>query len=236
MQTRAMKRKALAEGAPATNPTVTDTSPNTTSAIESEPGSFHLPSWNSVCIDSECPIKHPHNFGLRPQTLSAPERVPLRHGAHAAISSDHGYPDTQPPPLIKAIIDALRMNRDITIIYDSFPAVLRDFYRAHGGRSDKYHGSAGMFGFGVFVTPSVHGDGVCVLHKHPECDYTVDWLEFDSPGFGIRPIYGHPEGEGNGEPAHGYPIRSSCFESSVSTELAKRLTGQSLPLIIIISI
>ena len=174
MQTRAMKRKALAGGAPAINPTVTDTSPNATSAIESEPEGCHLPSWNSVCIESECPIEHPHNFGLRPQTFSAPERVPLRHGAHAAISTDHGYPDIQPPPLIKAIIDALRMDRDITIRYESFPAVLRDFYRAHGGRSDKYHGSAGMFGFGVYVTPSVHGDRVCVPHKHPECDYTVD--------------------------------------------------------------
>ena len=27
--------------------------------------------------------------------------------------------------------------------------------------------------------------GVCVLHKHPECNYTVDWLEFDSPGLGF---------------------------------------------------
>ena len=186
MQTRAMKRKVLADGAPTADSAATGTSPDTALMIKLKLQDRSRPSWDSVCVDSNCPIRHTHNFGLRPQ-----------HGAHTAFSTDHGYPDTQPPPLIKVIIDTLRMDRDITTIYESFTDLLQDFYRAHGGRSDKYHGPGGMFGLGVYVTQNVHGDGVCVTHKHPECDIMVTWFEFESPGFGIRPIYSHPEGEGN---------------------------------------
>ena len=194
MQTRAMKQKALADGAPAADPTALGTSPDTTPVIKLKPEDRSRPSWDSVCVDDNCPIKHPHHFGLRP-----------RHGAHAAVSTAHGYPDTQPPPLIKAMIDTIRMDLDITTIYESFTHILQDFYRAHahGGRSDKYHGPAGMFGLGVYVTQNVDGYGVCVTHKHPECDFMAMWFEFVSPVFGIRPMYTHPEGEGNGEIAHG---------------------------------
>ena len=184
MQTRAMKRKALANGTPAADSTTLDTSPDKASVIKLKPEDRSRPSWDSVCVDSNCPIKNPHNFGLRP-----------RHVADAAISTDRGYPDTQPPPLIKAMIDTIRMDRDVTTIYESFTHLLQDFYRAHGGRSDKYHGPAGMFGLGLYVTRNEHGDGVCVTHKHPECDIMLTWLEFDSPGFGVRPMYSHPEGE-----------------------------------------
>ena len=186
MQTRAMKRKALADGTPAADSTAMDNSLDTTSAIKSELEDHPPPSWDSVCVDSSCPITHPHNFGLRPQTSSAPELV--RHDAGAAINTDRGYPDTQPPPLIKAMIDTLRIDRNLTIRYESFTDILRDFYHAHGGRSDKYHRSAGMFGLGLYLTHDQHGDGVCVFHKHPEGVDNGRWFEFESPRFAIPPI------------------------------------------------
>ena len=187
-----MKRKALADGSVAADSTAKGTSSDITSVSKLEPEDRSRPSWDSVYVDDDCPIKHPHNFGLRP-----------RYGAHAAVSTAHGYPDTQPPPLIKAMIDAIRIDPDITTNYKSFEEILQDFYRAHGGRSDKYHGPAGLFGLGLYVTQNVVGNGVCVTHKHPEFDVMLTWFEFESPWIGVRPVYSHPEGEGNEEIAHG---------------------------------
>ena len=186
MQTRAMKQKALTDVAPVADSPAMETSPDIPSGIMSEREDCSRPSWDSLCVDSNCPIKHPHNFGLRP-----------RQSAHAAINTDRGYPNTQPPPLIKAIIDTLRIDPDITMNYESFEEILQDFYRAHGGRSDRYHGPAGMFGLGVYVTQNVDGSVVCVIHKHPECDVMAICFEFHSPAFGVWPIYSRLEGEGN---------------------------------------
>ena len=50
------------------------------------------------------------------------------------------------------MIDTIRMDQDVMTLCESFTYLLQDFYRAHGGRGDKYHRSVGMFGLRVFVT------------------------------------------------------------------------------------
>lgn len=62
--------------------------------------------------------------------------------------------------------------------YPGFTNVLRDFYRAHGGRSDKYHGSDGMFGLGIDLGGE-SGCGFCPYHKHPNVEGMRGWLAFE---------------------------------------------------------
>ncbi|KAL9062438.1 MAG: hypothetical protein Q9161_009812 [Pseudevernia consocians] len=166
MQTRAMARQALADITPAAEPGTIDTTPDTASANEFEPNESPQ-SWDSLCVSEDCPIKHPHNFGLRPQTSSA--TLVVWQDDDAVIDDDRGYPDTQPPPLIKAMIDTLRVDPMIKMRYPRFTDVLRDFYLAHGGRSDIYHGPAGMFGLGVDHSGG-QGYEFYPLHKHPSED------------------------------------------------------------------
>ena len=59
MQTQAMKRKALVGGTPAADPTALDTTPDALSVINLRPEDRSQPSWDSDCVDSNCPIKHP---------------------------------------------------------------------------------------------------------------------------------------------------------------------------------
>ncbi len=65
--------------------------------------------------------------------------------------------------------------------YPGFTDVLRDFYRAHGGRSDVYHGPAGMFGLGVDLGGE-RGCGVYPYHKHPDEEGMGGWFAFEIEG------------------------------------------------------
>lgn len=173
-----MARQALADITPATEDGAIDTSSDITSA--SELGSKGLPRfWDSLCVSEDCPIKHPHKFGLRRQTNIAP--LIIWQDPDAVIADGHDYPDTQPPPLIKAMIDTLRTDPMIKTNYPKFTDVLRDFYRAHGGRSDKYHGPEGMFGLGTFLS-DMHGDGFYPYHKHPDEEQIGGWFAFEIKG------------------------------------------------------
>lgn len=176
METRTSARKALADITPAAESGVMDISPDTTSASEPDPKE-PLPSWDSLCVSRNCPIKHPHTFGLRPQTLPAP--LTIWQDADAIITDDRGYPDTQPPPLIKAMIDTLRNDPMIEMRYPRFTDVLRGFYRAHGGRSDKYHGPLGMFGLGMDLSS---GYRYWPYHKHPDEEATGGRFAFEIEG------------------------------------------------------
>ena len=132
--------------------------------------------WDSLCVSKDCPIKHPHNFGLRPQIFPTP--VIIWQDADAVVPDHSGYLDTQPPPLIKAMIDTLRDDPMIMVRYPRFMDILRDFYRVHGGRSDVYHGPAGMFGLGMDIS----GDyryGFYPYHKHPDEEEMGGWFAFE---------------------------------------------------------
>lgn len=132
-----MARQALADITPAVESGAMDTSPDTMSASETEP-KVHPQSWDSQCVSEKCPIKHPHNYGLRPQAFPAPIKI-WQDADAVVIEDDSKYPESQPPPLITAMIDTLCIDPAIMLRYPYFTDVLRDFYRAHGGRSDKYH-------------------------------------------------------------------------------------------------
>lgn len=175
MQTRATARQALADITPATDSEATDISPDTTSVNGAEPKDPPQ-SWDRICVSKDCPIKHPHNFGLRPQTLPAP--LAIWQDADAVVADDCEYPDTGPPPLIRAMIDTLRNDPVIGTRYPGFTDVLRDFYRAHGGRSDMYHGAAGMFGLGVDLGGG-HGYGFYPYHGHPDHEGMGGWFAFE---------------------------------------------------------
>ena len=167
-----MARQALADITPPAESGAIDISPDATSANEPE-AKKHPQSWDSPCVSKECPIKHPHNYGLRPQTLSAP--IKIWQDADAVVSGD---PESQPPPLIAAMIDTLCNDQAIMSRYPSFTDILRDFYRAHGGRSDKYHGPAGMFGHGVHLNGD-YGSRVYPYHKHPDGTSFMFEIELD---------------------------------------------------------
>lgn len=153
-----------------------DTSPNITSAIE-RTSKEQSHSWDRLCVSEYCPIKHPHNFGLRPKTLTTP--LAIWQDADAVVAEDDlGYADTEPPPLIKAMIDTLRSDPMIGSRYPRFTDILRDFYRAHGGRSDKYHGVAGMFGLGMDRSGRI-GHGFYPLHRHPDVEGVEGWFGFE---------------------------------------------------------
>lgn len=156
-----------------------DPPPDITSTSEPQPKKPPQ-SWDSLCISQDCPIKHPHNFGLRPQTNTSP--LIVWTDADALITDDdRGYPDTQPPPLIKAMIDTLRIDPEITMRYPRFTDVLRDFYRAHGGRSHLYHGPEGMFGLGMDLSAE-GGYGGFSYHRHPDEEGLGGWFAFEVEG------------------------------------------------------
>lgn len=169
-----MARQPLADITQVAESGAMDTSPDTTSAN----GPELKESWDSPCISKDCPIKHPHNFGLRPQASTTP-LVIWQDTDTVIAEEDRGYPDTEPPPLIKAMIDTLRSDPMIGTRYPRFTDVLRDFYRAHGGRSDKYHGPAGMFGLGMDRSGK-SGYGFPPLHKHPGVKGVGGWFAFET--------------------------------------------------------
>lgn len=172
-----MARQALADITPAAESGATDTSPDAIAPTEPDPKK-HPQAWDSPCVSRNCPIKHPHNYGLRPHPFPAP--IAIWQDADAATAEDDGEtPDSQPPPLIAAMIDTLRTDPLIVIGYPNFTDVLRDFYWAHGGRSDKYHGPAGMFGLGVDLDGE-HEYGLYPYHKHPDEEGIGGWFAFES--------------------------------------------------------
>lgn len=178
MQTRAMARKALADITPAAESGAEEILPDTTAANELELKK-HRRAWDSPCKSRNCPIKHPHTYGLRPlqpQPFAAP--ITIWQDTDAAITEDDdGHPDSQPPPLIAAMINTLRMDPLIVIHYPNFTDVLRDFYCAHGGRSDKYHGPTGMFGLGMDLNGHEES-GLYPYHKHPD-EGIGGWFAFE---------------------------------------------------------
>ena len=147
-KTRAMARQALTDITPPVESGAVETYTDATHPDEPEPKEPPNQSWDSPCVSKICPIKHPHNFGLRPPTLLTPFVICTDPDEVTAGNDDHAYPDTEPPPLIKVMIDTLRYDPLFKVRYPHFMDVLRDFYRAHGGRSNVYHGPGGMLGLG----------------------------------------------------------------------------------------
>lgn len=77
------------------------------------------------------------------------------------------------------MIDTLRIDPEIKDRYPRFTDVLRDFYEAHGGRSDKYHGPQGMFGLGVDPRGE-GGGGFFPYHGHPDRVKMGGWFAFET--------------------------------------------------------
>lgn len=171
-----MARQPLTDITPAAESGAMDTSPDIMPASESE-RKKPAQSWDSLCVSKDCPIKHPHNYGLRPEMFPAP--ITIWQDADAFTADDDcGNFDIQPPPLIKAIVDTLRIDPKIMTRYPRFTDVLRDFYRAHGGCSDKYHGPGGMFGLGMDRRGEL-GYDFRLYHKHPDVAGMGGWFEFE---------------------------------------------------------
>ena len=171
-------RQALADITPAVESEAMNTHPSSTFPYEPSPKDPPQQSWDSPCASNNCPIKHPHNLGLRPPTLLTPFAI-FTNDDYAG-NDDEPYPDTEPPPLIKAMIDTLRHDPVIVLRYPRFTDVLRDFYEAHGGRSDVYHGPEGMFGLGVDSSgKGKHGHGLKPYHRHPDEEVMGGWFAFE---------------------------------------------------------